>query len=183
METMLSLEDLAQSVNEWCDEHGVVPASGQAGERITERNLRYYRTLGLLDPPALGGGQGYGEKHRLQIVAIRLLQAQGLPLNRIGELLFGRALEELTRIEKEGLAELQAASLPAFRPAMNESWSVTPLDEEFLLVSRRGRALSPNLREQVARALKKALPGRGSSPSNGKLIESKARGKKHEQNE
>ena len=48
---LLSALDLAQTVNAWCDQHGVAPASGQAGQRITERNIRYYRSLGLLDPP------------------------------------------------------------------------------------------------------------------------------------
>ena len=33
-----------------------------------------------MDAPLAGGGRGYGEKHRLQLVGIRLLQAEGLPL-------------------------------------------------------------------------------------------------------
>ena len=37
-----------------------------------------------------GGGQGYSEKHRLQVIAVRLLQSQGVPLRRIRELLLGR---------------------------------------------------------------------------------------------
>ena len=156
MDAILSAEQLAEEVNGWCDTHGVAPASGQAGERMTERNIRYYRTLGLLAPPLMGGGQGFVEMHRLQLVAIRLLQAQGLPLNRIRELLFGRTLDELKHIEKEGLAELKAASTPTFRPALSESWAVTPLDEEFLLVSRRGHAVSPELRARLLAALNPA---------------------------
>ncbi len=151
METTRSAEALAEEANRWCEQHGVTPASGQAGEQITERSIRYYRTLGLLDPPLTGGGQGYGEKHRLQLVAVRLLQAQGLPLNRIRDLLFGRTVEELKGIERQGLAEVQAG--PVFRPALGESWGVTPLDEEFLLISRRGRGLSPELRERLLHLL------------------------------
>ena len=116
---------------------------------MTVRNIRYYRALGLLDPPQLGGGQGFGEKHRLQLDAIRLLQAQGLPLNRIQELLLGRTLEDLKQIEKRGLAELDQAHVAAFRPSANEFWRVTPLNEEFMLVSRRGRGLAPELRERL----------------------------------
>jgi hypothetical protein len=108
----------------------------------------------LLDPPLTGGGQGFGEKHRLQLVAIRLLQAQGIPLNRIGELLFGRTLSELKRIEKEGLAELKDTSLAKFEPSLNETWGVTPLNDEFLVISRRGRRLSAELRAQVLEMLK-----------------------------
>ena len=153
MELLRSAQQLAEEVNRWCDRHGVAPASGQSGEQITERSIRYYRTLGLLDPPLLGGGQGYGEKHRLQLVAVRLLQAQGLPLNRIRDLVFGRTPEELKRIEKQGLAETRATPAPVFRPALSESWGVTPLDDEFLLVSRRGRGLSPELREHLLNVL------------------------------
>ena len=149
MNEMMSVEQLAETVNEWCGDHDISPASGQAGERMTVRNIRYYRTLGLMDPPALGGGQGFGEKHRLQLVAIRLLQAQGLPLSRIQELLFGRSVEDLKQIEKKGLAEMEGAGFNGFKPALNESWSVAPLNEEFMLVSRRGRKLPPELRERL----------------------------------
>jgi DNA-binding transcriptional MerR regulator len=160
MANMRSADELAEEVNQWCDRHEVAPASGQAGERLTERNVRYYRTLGLLDPPEMGGGQGFGEKHRLQLIAVRLLQAQGLPLNRIRELLFGRSLSELRRIEKQGLAELQKASpLTRFRPpAGPETWAVIPVDEEFLIVSRRGRRLQPHICEQVRALLHAEKP-------------------------
>ena len=153
MNGMRTVEDLAREVNEWCDRHDVVPASGQSGERMTGRNIRYYRTLGLLDAPVAGGGAGYGEKHRLQLIAIRLLQAQGLPLSRVRELLFGRTLEELQRVERQGLAELQANRVAAFRPSSSEGWAMTPLDEEFLLVSRRGRGVSEEVRQRLLAVL------------------------------
>ena len=44
-----SLRKLAEAVNEWCSEKGFVPVSGQAAENLSERSLRYYRTLGILD--------------------------------------------------------------------------------------------------------------------------------------
>lgn len=148
-----SLDQLAQSVNEWCDQHRVVPASGQTGERMTERNVRYYRTLGLVDAPLAGGGIGYGEKHRLQLIAIRLLQAQGLPLNRIRDLLLGRTLDELNEIEKRGLDELAQTEVSVFRPTATENWAMTPLDEEFLLISRQGRGISEELRARLRAVL------------------------------
>lgn len=148
-----TVEELARQVNEWCDRHDVAPASGQAGERMTERNVRYYRTLGLLDAPLSGGGTGYGEKHRLQLIAIRLLQAQGLPLSRVRELLLGRTVEELQRIETQGLDELKAVEVTAFRPSASEAWAVTPLDGEFLLVSRRGRGVAADVRERLLAVL------------------------------
>lgn len=158
MQTFWSAEQLAKLVNDWCDQHGVVPANGQAADRITPRSIRYYRTLGLLDPPLAGGGEGFGEEHRLQLVAVRLLQAQGLPLVRIRQLLLGRTLEELRRIEAQGLAELRALPQLSFSSGGTESWAVTPLNSEFLLISRRGRWLSPEERERVLAALHRTQP-------------------------
>src|SRR5262245_2637953 len=100
-------EQLAGMGNRWCQAPQIVPANSLAGEQITERDIRYYRTRGLVGAPD-SGGRGYSRLHRLQLIAIRLLQAQGLPLNRIRDLLYGRTLAELEEIEKRGLAELEA---------------------------------------------------------------------------
>ena len=163
MNVNLNVEQLAEAVNQWCDEHGVAPASGQTGERMTERNVRYYRTLGLVDAPVAGGGIGYGEQHLLQLIAIRLLQAQGLPLNRIRDLLLGRTLAELRQIEKRGLAELKQADVTTFRPTAGEGWSMTPLDGEFLLISRLGRGISDEVRARLRAVLH---PGSKSARQN-----------------
>jgi len=160
MSQTFSAEELAETINDWCQANKVTPASGQAGERMSVRNVRYYRALGLLDPPETGGAQGFTEKHRLQLVAIRLLQAQGLPLTRIQQLLFGRTVEELEHIEKQGLDELQQAEPAVFRPSTNEFWGVTPLDDEFMLLSRRGRAIGPDLRQKLVKLLNPKLNGR-----------------------
>jgi hypothetical protein len=74
-------------------------------------------------------------------------------LTRIRDLLLGRTLEELHEIEKRGLAEQQRPELIPFRPALGETWSMTPLDEEFLLISRRGRGLSDEVRERLRAVL------------------------------
>ena len=161
MSETFSAEALAEAVNGWCQEHGVSPASGQAGQQMTVRNIRYYRALGLIDPPAIGGGHGFVEKHRLQLVAIRLLQAQGLPLTRIQELLYGRRVEDLKRIEKQGLAELDQSQVASFSPSAAESWRVTPLTDEFMLVSRHGRALAPAVRESLLSILEGRRNGTG----------------------
>lgn len=153
MKETLSAERLAYLVNAWCADHKVFPANGQSGQQISVRNIRYYRTLGLLDPPEVGGGQGFGEKHRLQLVSLRLLQAQGLPLSRIQQLLFGRSLDELKEIEERGLAELEQSPVSAFRPGGDENWNVMPLNDEFMLLSRRGRAVGADLRQRLLAVL------------------------------
>ncbi|MSU61956.1 MAG: MerR family transcriptional regulator [Pedosphaera sp.] len=149
MDEKFSIGELVDVVNQWCVRHKIVPASNQAGERMTDRNVRFYRTVGLVDAPESGGGQGYGEKHKLQVIAVRLLQSQGLPLRRIRELLLGRSLADLRRIEKQGLAEARSAPVLALKMVPGEDWRMTPLNGEFLLVSRTNRALPPELLEQI----------------------------------
>ena len=162
---IFSLEALSERINAWCEEHAVAPASGQAGESVSERSIRYYRTLGLIDAPE---GGGYGEKHLLQLTAVRLLQAQGLPLRRIRELLYGRSLRELREIRQRGLAEAQraTAAVRVSLPVQDELWRVIPLDEDFLLVSRHGTSLTPVQREAVLLALRTSSRARSTHTHN-----------------
>jgi DNA-binding transcriptional MerR regulator len=150
--TEFSLEELAGVVQDWCEEHRVYPANGQAAEEISERTIRYYRTLGLLDPPIGNYAKTFSDKHRLQLIAIRLYQAQGLPLRKIRDELYGKSLEDLIALEKQirkgGRKKL---SIPPnfLEPATSESWSVVPLAGEFLLVSRQNRMLPRAIIEKI----------------------------------
>ena len=145
-EQTYTLRELAGAVNAWCETHSVAPLNAQAADELNERSIRYYRTLGLVDAPRGGGaGAGYGEKHFLQLVAIRLLQAQGQPLRKIQELLYGRTLEDLLEIRRRGLKEArpQAGDIPSFEFSPREQWHVIGLDARFALLSRSGPAPSP----------------------------------------
>jgi DNA-binding transcriptional MerR regulator len=158
MPEFASLDALAGSVNDWCAEHGITPANGQAGEAVTERNIRFYRASGLLDAPGNPqGGPGYGEKHFLQLTAIRLLQAQGLPLRRIRELLYGRSIPDLREVQRRGLAAVHAVALPRAAQMPDELWRTIALDDEFLLISRRGSAVTPEQKEAILRILREPL--------------------------
>ena len=160
--SLISVEELADLINRWCAEHGVAPANGQAGERITERNIRYYRTRGLLDAPGSGTGEhkrGFSEKHVAQLRAIRLLQARPLPLEQIQTQLAGRSLDELQELERQELRKINGASAAILGGSAQEHWQVTAVGGEFLLVARRGRAISDEQRRQVAAALGVAPAG------------------------
>jgi DNA-binding transcriptional MerR regulator len=150
----MTLSELASAVNAWCAGHGVVPVNGQAADELNERNIRFYRTAGLVEAPVSGGGRGYGEKHRLQLTAIRLLQAEGLPLRRIRELLYGRSLAELREIELRGAADWKPrlASRTA-APGPGNLWATHELDSEFVLISRRGRLLPADVLSEIKRLL------------------------------
>jgi len=152
MSEIYSAGELAQRVNAWCDEHRITPANGQAGEVVTERNVRFYRTSGLLDAP----DGGFGEKHLLQLIAIRILQAEGLPLRRVRELLYGRSVEDLREIQRRGRASAKARAISPTSIFENADalWRVTPLDDDLLIVSRRGTALTSAQRAALLAALR-----------------------------
>lgn len=71
------------------------PYEGQRSRRVRDvpdvRTIRYYTTLGLLDRPLEMQGRTafYGRRHLLQLVAIKRLQSQGLPLVEVQKTLAG----------------------------------------------------------------------------------------------
>lgn len=83
-------------------------ANGRVREVPDMRTIRYYTTLGLIDRPAQMRGRTalYGERHLLQLVAIKRLQAKGLSLTETQSRLAGQTDAVLRRL----------AQLPAHRP-------------------------------------------------------------------
>jgi len=94
------IDELVRRVGRALVQAGVRQTNGQVSEAPTERTLRYYRTRGLLDPPA--GHRGrialYASRHVLQVLAIKRLQAAEVPLHEIQQRLVGRADAELAAI-------------------------------------------------------------------------------------
>jgi DNA-binding transcriptional MerR regulator len=167
VKTEYSLEELAQSVQQWCEEHALQPANGQVAEAVTERTIRYYRTLGLLDAAPGAYLRSFTEKHRLQLLAIRIHQAQGFPLRRIHEQLYGKSEAELREFVRKAGSQLEevAPSFEAVAPA--ERWGVVPLTDDLLIVSRQGRSLPAPLIRRLQAALAEAgWPGGSETTRN-----------------
>ena len=151
-----SLDELVAAVNDWCAERQLTPANGQSAEQISARTLRYYRTIGLLSAPVSGGGSGYGEIHLLQLLAIRMLQAHGLPLSRIQQLLYGRSMADLRKLVNERtINPPRQTAWP--RMTASEDWRVTPIDDSIWLIVRHGRNLTLDQLERI-RAIIDATP-------------------------
>ena len=86
----------------------------------------------------------------LQLKAIRVLQAQGLPLSRIQQLLFGRSDEELKQIVVSvGKTVPGAANVRSHPLVSQETWTTYPLNEQFFLVARAGTHLSAGQLEAI----------------------------------
>ena len=156
-----SLEELAAEIRSWSERSRVYPVNGQSAEELTERTIRYYRTLGLLDPPLGNYVKTFTEKHRLQLIAIRLYQSQGLPLRKIRDELYGKSLKDLIALEKQATeqgARTVSLALPFLPTIASESWSVVPLARDFLLVSRNQETLPRTVIEKINQLLASAFP-------------------------
>jgi DNA-binding transcriptional MerR regulator len=94
------IDELVRRVGHTLVQAGVRQTNGQVSEAPTERTVRYYRTRGLLDPPAGHRGRValYASRHVLQVLAIKRLQAHDVPLHEIQQRLVGRADAELAAI-------------------------------------------------------------------------------------
>ena len=156
-----SLEQLAAQVQAWTEKHQVFPANGQAAEEITERTIRYYRTLGLLDAPIGNYAKTFSEKHRLQLIAIRFYQSLGLPLRKIRDELYGKSHEDLAALERQVAKQAGKAtllSLPLVPPVASESWTATPLAGNFLLISRDNQQLPRAIVDKINQLLLSVVP-------------------------
>jgi DNA-binding transcriptional MerR regulator len=147
-----TIQELAGTVNAWCRDRALQPANGQTASELSARTLHYYRSVGLLDAPESGAGRSYGRRHLLQLKAIRILQAQGLPLSRIQELLFARSDEELEQIA-ESVGEIDPGQANVHSRAFDqkETWTVYPLNEELFVVARNGAHLSTSQLEAIGK--------------------------------
>lgn len=156
MKTEYSLEELAQSVAQWCQDHHLRPANGQVAEAISERTIRYYRTLGLLDAVPGAYLRAFTEKHRLQLLAIRIYQSQGFPLRRIHEQLYGQSEVELREFVRQAKQQLEGVPRPFEAVTPTERWAVVPLTDDLLIVSRQGRSLPAPLIRRLQAVLAEA---------------------------
>ena len=97
-----TLDELAERVDAALavDYHG--QPSGRVRAVPDRRAIRWYTTIGLIDRPVAYRGRAalYGPRHLLQLVAVKRLQAQGLPLVSIQQELAGATDAQLARIAR-----------------------------------------------------------------------------------
>lgn len=94
----LTLEELATEVAHLLEYYSLLGAAPDSRVSAVPdgRTIRYYTTLGILDRPTMDGRQArYGKRQVLQLLAIKALQAQGLPLSDIQSRLYGLTNSDL----------------------------------------------------------------------------------------
>ncbi|NUQ62333.1 MAG: MerR family transcriptional regulator [Pirellulales bacterium] len=110
-----TIEQLARAVETileaWCRP---TQRSGRVRQVPDLRTIRYYTTLGLIDPPAEMRGRKalYGRRHLLQLMAIKRLQAEGYSLAEVQQCLVGareQRLQELAALPRDIWEQLGSA--------------------------------------------------------------------------
>jgi DNA-binding transcriptional MerR regulator len=105
---MWTIEQLAQAAQAALQADYWGQPNRQASDLPTPRAIRYYTMLGLLDRPVMRGRTAYyTRRHLAQLVAVKRLQAEGLPLVEIQQRLYG-----LTDDALEQIAQLPAEATP-----------------------------------------------------------------------
>lgn len=80
----MNLSELCAAVNHILDEQGISVSDGRMAPIVTPRNVRYYRTLGLISPPSrVDGHADYAPSHIDEIVFIKKAQVDGVSLEEL----------------------------------------------------------------------------------------------------
>jgi len=100
----LTLDDLATVAARVLDHLRVAASSGRVRSRPDGRTIRYYTTLGLVDPPGKHRGRiaRYSHRHLAQVVVIKRLQADGVTLVELQRTVVGASLERLRSLAGPG---------------------------------------------------------------------------------
>ncbi|GAA0931916.1 helix-turn-helix domain-containing protein [Nonomuraea longicatena] len=106
--------------------------NGRVREVPGERLIRWYTTIGLVDPPLTRRGRiaRYGRRHLLQLVSVKRLQAEGHSIAEIQSRLAGAAdshLETTARLESAARPEptdlLQSTTRPEPATVRERFWT------------------------------------------------------------
>lgn len=92
------------------------------------RTVRYYQSIGLLDRPVRYDGRKaiYGYRHLLQMVCVKLLQAQGLSLAQVQQALAVASTAQLARAVDEAMAGRVVSTPPPVTSPATPAAAPTP---------------------------------------------------------
>jgi hypothetical protein len=122
MDELMTLEELVAATNAAIADVDV--ADGRVAEALTERNVRYYVTLGLVRPPVRDGGRSlWTRDHVNDLIRIRRAQSLGRSLKQIPPFrsVPGDGAWRLANVAAESRSELAAA---LFTRPVNNGWSL-----------------------------------------------------------
>jgi hypothetical protein len=167
--TILELTELAADALAAGRGSGSVRANGRGRDVPNERLVRWYVTVGLVDPPLSRRGRvaQYGRRHLLQLVAVKRRQAERRSLAEIQAELSGATDETLAAIAHlpEDLAAFahvpEAQGTPeASGPARDRFWA-RPASRREADTAERAEEGGASVTGRQVRAMRVAGAGRG----------------------
>jgi DNA-binding transcriptional MerR regulator len=140
---LTGVAELAEHAARILAESGPLQERGTVSELPDERTVRYYLAEGLISPAEekQGTASVFGYLHLLQLLVVKKLQAEHLPIRKIRELVGGRSERELERL----LGDDRAATRSSAR---NEATSY--LEKLLISSSQAGAASSPPAQMRAA---------------------------------
>jgi DNA-binding transcriptional MerR regulator len=113
------LDDLVDTASRYLRHGAFDVADGRVAASIEARNVRFYQTTGLLNPPRRYDGRKavYEYRHLLQVLAIRRLQAEGHPLAAIQASLPAQTTQQLEAALLSSLGTAPAPRAPQPPPS------------------------------------------------------------------
>lgn len=129
-EMFIGTSELAKAAEERLRTLGARQDRGTVSEIPDERTIRFYQSEGLLDPPIYKSGTAsvFTIKHLLQLVAIKQLQSQDLPIKKIRIVIEGkseRELEELIETSQESTRSDATSYLTSVRRKVESKKEMT----------------------------------------------------------
>jgi DNA-binding transcriptional MerR regulator len=153
----MTLEELTSEAGRLLEEMGLLraQADGRVAAAPDARTVRYYGTLGLVDRPGIIEREArYGRRHLLQLVAVKALQARGLPLADVQARLYGCSNPEL-----ENLLKAVSQDRPHPQAQTPHLWREVTVEPGLKIMVENGwvSRLSPAALEERIRAALAAL--------------------------
>lgn len=118
----MTIDELCDLANAKLRDDDVVPSDSRATSEVTPRNIRYYRTLGLMSAPTrVAGRSDYNSAHLDEVLRIKRAQANGTSLSQLRQ---GHQLDEVQRLIEQNAPSRRDDDFMALTHAMiNESLS------------------------------------------------------------
>ncbi|RFS81540.1 MerR family transcriptional regulator [Actinomadura spongiicola] len=130
MDGTWTISELAEHAAAALSADGSTQVSGRVRDLPNERLIRWYTTIGLIDPPLGRRGRTalYGPRHLLQLVAVKRRQATGRSIAEIQIELATATDETLERIAALPTPPAVSAPPPARveKPSRPNFWSARP---------------------------------------------------------
>ena len=94
------VKELAEAAERFLREAGPIHTKGTVAEYPNERTVRYYMSSGLLTSATEKRGlkSVFGYEHLLKLLTIKKLQADGLPISVIKDLISDKSIEDLEKL-------------------------------------------------------------------------------------